>query len=499
MTYAAPYVAISGGAAPYGTGTVMGTMANGQPVVAMGDLEIPITMDRLVYPLPNPTTAPWTKWTEFQWLPDPGFYVYSVTSPDATDQNPNPTGSAETRPMKILTLNDAVCFGDCDLEHHGSVTLENAKRYYMGLRSGSTNAEFVKVSGQANPGHTFLGLVITGSPSNINYRFEDDWEDYYDSDGMWDDSPNEDGLYGPHSIYLEMKDNVSVTPVFESLNGIVSTRLSDDELLPSMRGTDLGITPAVKLGEPPAVQNETAVVTYYNSRPGETVSAKIVPIGNAKGHEQYSDYHSDSGRAGKHGSLSAHTSSVDEGCEVHRWTLAPSNFSGKYAVEVKVDGEVALLLPFTVKVPGLVAVQEGARIHLYQSDDDGNPENSIHRKKHPGFYYLTSGFRGILEAIADDYKEAYPLTGSETTKLWVNDCSLEWGGKFEYAGYWGDTPHSAHRRGLEADIATFRQYPNGGSEQDARILKIRTIINEMEGVKIVFEPGVTDHIHIRAN
>ncbi len=33
MSIGAPYVAISGGAAPYGTGTVMGTMANGQAVV----------------------------------------------------------------------------------------------------------------------------------------------------------------------------------------------------------------------------------------------------------------------------------------------------------------------------------------------------------------------------------------------------------------------------------------------------------------------------------
>ncbi len=218
MTIAAPYVAISGGAAPYGTGTVMGTMANGQAVVAMGDLEIPITMDRLVYPLPNPTTAPWTKWTEFQWLPDPGFYVYSVTSPDATDQNPNPTGSAETRPMKILTLNDAECLDDCDLNEHGNAKLINAKRYYMGPRANNPNGELVGLRPVTHPGHVFKGFDISGT-DNVWLAEDEEVDDFYSlSDITGPATKNGDGLYmceETEPLYIEMSESVSVTPVFE--------------------------------------------------------------------------------------------------------------------------------------------------------------------------------------------------------------------------------------------------------------------------------------------
>src|SRR5690606_26026054 len=101
--------------------------------------------------------------------------------------------------------------------------------------------------------------------------------------------------------------------------------------------------------------NETAVVSFVNFYPGEPVSATIVPVGNAKGHEQYDGRHDEEARAEHLGSLSNHAVASSGGaCEVHTWTLVPSEFSGKYEVKVTVLGVDTLIL-FTVKVPGLTA------------------------------------------------------------------------------------------------------------------------------------------------
>ena len=107
--------------------------------------------------------------------------------------------------------------------------------------------------------------------------------------------------------------------------GIVSSLLNDNVLLPDMRGTDLGI--------PPAIQNETAVVTFLNLDPEEPVTAKIVPVGEAKGHVAIDGFHDEEVRIAEHlGSLTNHQVSVSGECEIHTWTLIPSAFSGNYEV-----------------------------------------------------------------------------------------------------------------------------------------------------------------------
>jgi hypothetical protein len=242
----------------------------------------------------------------------------------------------------------------------------------------------------------------------------------------------------------------------------------------------------------PEIENETAIVSFVNLEPGEDVTASIIPVGPAKGHDEYDGHHSTAGRSALLGSLAGHTTSTDGGCEFHQWTLTPSEFSGEYAVKIMVDDSITLA-PFTVKVPGLVAVADSEYIHLYQSDDPNGPSDpeSEFRKIHPGFYYLAPEFKSILESIAEQYCTLYP-----DRPLWVNDSSLEWGGEFEYNGYWVGS-HHAHRRGLESDIGTYSQYPAGGAEQATRIADLRQIVDDEPHVFILFEQGVTDHIHIR--
>lgn len=196
--------------------------------------------------------------------------------------------------------------------------------------------------------------------------------------------------------------------------------------------------------------------------------------GEAKGHVAVSGYHTESGRLAHLGSLTNHAVSSEGGCEVHTWLLTPSEFSGDYKVEITVDG-TTVDVPFEAKVPGLEAVEESDTILPYQSQ-------ALYEQIHTGHYHLTPGFKSIVESIAEQYNAEFP-----GTRMYLNDCSLEWGGRFEYQGYWTGGSHSRHRRGLEADINKV-----GSSGQQ---IWLRDFIDDAEGAKVDHESA--GHWHVQ--
>ncbi len=73
----------------------------------------------------------------------------------------------------------------------------------------------------------------------------------------------------------------------------------------------------------------------------------------------------------------------------------------------------------------------------------GGGEGRSHHDNH----YLTETARDHLQSIVEAYNKAYPVG----PVLYLNDASLEWGGKFDISGKWsGD--HYEHLRGKEIDI-----------------------------------------------
>jgi hypothetical protein len=70
-------------------------------------------------------------------------------------------------------------------------------------------------------------------------------------------------------------------------------------------------------------------------------------------------------------------------------------------------------------------------------------------KKHHDNHYLTATAREHLLATVEEYNTIYP----DGPVLYLNDASLEWGGKFDIQGKWDkDTAHKNHRRGVVIDV-----------------------------------------------
>ena len=87
-----------------------------------------------------------------------------------------------------------------------------------------------------------------------------------------------------------------------------------------------------------------------------------------------------------------------------------------------------------------------------------------------------------MESVAAQFRVLYP-----TTKMYLNDCSVPWGGRFEYPGNWTDSSHSRHRRGLEADINKV------GSS--AQISELDILLRNTAGIEVDHDDG--GHWHVQ--
>ncbi len=120
--------------------------------------------------------------------------------------------------------------------------------------------------------------------------------------------------------------------------------------------------------------------------------------------------------------------------------------SGKYTMTAICDGCSSSSAPKTVNVKVKEADAAGWD-SLEASPSDYELIGGGEGKNHHDNHYLTESAQKNLLAIVRRYNKEYPAG----PVLYLNDASLEWGGKFDISGTWVGA-HVEHRRGKEIDI-----------------------------------------------
>ncbi len=171
------------------------------------------------YALPQPVTYQWLKTTHPNVAPNVDFYVYSMSSPPATNASPNAVSKVELRKKPQLTIATAQCQkSGCDINTHGFATFENAKFGYFGrTKNGQgveVNAELAGVKSAPDAFHDFIGFKVSGEANVYKSGDGNTPEDFLDLDGFERIYPV-GGLYKPQLIYVEMAQDVEVTPVYK--------------------------------------------------------------------------------------------------------------------------------------------------------------------------------------------------------------------------------------------------------------------------------------------
>jgi len=98
-------------------------------------------------------------------------------------------------------------------------------------------------------------------------------------------------------------------------------------------------------------------------------------------------------------------------------------------------------------------VQFGNSTHWHLTGFDGDPGGN-HVSNHWCLQYV----KDSLSAALDQFYmyEVDPTGGKQNETVQVNDMSLQWGGRFDILGLWGetvaDTSHKTHRVGLSTDL-----------------------------------------------
>jgi hypothetical protein len=185
-----------GGSALHGLGMFSGMGSPGISTVSMStSVKMDPFVNRVVYAIPYAPGIAWEKGTRASLDLEQSGYVYHVEAPPASNLNPNPVAEISVRPMSVLTLKPAECGGECTQTQHGWGSIKNAKRYYLGPRASTPNAELVGVSAGANPGHVVKGLKVEGSGQVYTWEGHETIDDYMSLADMVPAVPNEDGLY----------------------------------------------------------------------------------------------------------------------------------------------------------------------------------------------------------------------------------------------------------------------------------------------------------------
>lgn len=142
---------------------------------------------------------------------------------------------------------------------------------------------------------------------------------------------------------------------------------------------------------------------------------------------------------------------------------APEN-AGQFKITATAGGRMKTKL-LTVGIPNLVA--------LYPLSTTTYRRIGVRPgSTHPNNVYATSRVITALKEVAEgwhnywnDDEQVPPAErdryDSEVGRLQINDCSLVWGGLFDYRSTWAH-PHKTHRKGLETDIRLDRSANDGG-------------------------------------
>lgn len=183
------------------------------------------------------------------------------------------------------------------------------------------------------------------------------------------------------------------------------------------------------------------------------IQMQVVPVEGSGGHDDPSRssttyQHNPSNRP--HGSLSYKdaagnvvkedsTTGILAGKFDENGTFVCTYKSGIIAGEEKIavtSGSTRKEAILKVKMPGLVTTTSG---DYYETH--GDPGDHVNP------YSMLSGFKAAVLRVAKKYYDKYQV------KVLINDCSLEWGGKFDMYGNWG-SPHQTHNAGYTCDWNT---------------------------------------------
>jgi len=121
-------------------------------------------------------------------------------------------------------------------------------------------------------------------------------------------------------------------------------------------------------------------------------------------------------------------------------------FSGVVRVSATMDGTSKEEL-ITVFIDNLQSLGAGNYYELVGSD-------GFHPDNHYGIGNALAG----LPQIATDYHNVYVSDPAGVGNLRYNDMSLIYGGKFEIAHTWQNTPHDEHRVGRNCDVSVDELY-----------------------------------------
>ncbi|MEQ9569107.1 MAG: hypothetical protein RLN75_02865 [Longimicrobiales bacterium] len=144
------------------------------------------------------------------------------------------------------------------------------------------------------------------------------------------------------------------------------------------------------------------------------------------------------------GSISAQPTTVSTGVDTILYSA--DLFSGLVTITASSDSIADASAAISVRFPGLVEYQPtGDEIMVGDND------------KHPDNHFGSSSMVAALASLAEAHYARYGV------KLWYNDISLAWGGKFtwpESVGYGRTQGHHEHSAGEAIDVQTIN-YPGG--------------------------------------
>ena len=178
------------------------------------------------------------------------------------------------------------------------------------------------------------------------------------------------------------------------------------------------------------VNIEPSSVNFHGSAPITVISKGV---NNSGGHVH--DHNSTGAPAGSCTTVSG-TSAGYATCTYTSSAFSQIEFL--YATGCNITTSASWGSMIAVAIPNLVVVPTSSDYKLIGSTGT-----------HPDNHYLTSGALSKLQTVIINYNQD-PNT---TNLICVNDCSLFWGGLFDYTASW-NTPHSSHRLGTNTDIKT---------------------------------------------
>ncbi|MDD5057960.1 MAG: hypothetical protein PHQ60_08810 [Sideroxydans sp.] len=319
----------------------------------------------------------------------------------------------------------------------------------------------------------YNNLVIQGGYSPHTYIGDDGtycrWTNFFDHGGVY----AQQGIYWSEYACPVPKVNPDVPYIYRP-----ATNTCERE---AQKIYTLALTPKEATIEPGKQFLFTAIVVDQDLKlPSESIPVNIEVKVDPKsgGHD-----HGDSSRP--KGSVSPTSGNNVFGVE-----FKSTDVSGTHTITAKCDQCVnqTATAVVTVKVDGLIPIPSSAFYALEEPDPD-RPSQTKHigeTDKHSENHFLKPNAVQELLEIAMKYhtQQEFQILNYATNKrvpplpLYVNDASLEWGGKFDLSGTWTGS-HAEHKRGASVDLRandTFGAIPAAAFE-DFEVVLRRVLTN----------------------